>query len=85
MLILLLAPKAADQLVYWQKADPRIEQRIKQLIDESRRTPFSGRGKPEALKHDYSGCWSRRINREHRLVYKVEGDALIVLACRYHY
>jgi toxin YoeB len=59
--------------------------RLIRLIEECLRSPFSGSGKPEPLRHALAGCWSRRIDREHRLVYKVEGDSLVVLACRFHY
>jgi toxin YoeB len=59
--------------------------RVNQLITETTRSPFEGIGKPEPLKGQLSGKWSRRINQEHRLVYEVKGDALIVIACRYHY
>ena len=59
--------------------------KINRLIEECRRHPFDGIGKPEPLKGDYSGWWSRRIDREHRLVYRVEGDTLIIAQCRYHY
>jgi toxin YoeB len=75
----------------WRIFDIGVEQdrrkatRVLRLIDESLRTPFTGSGKPEPLKHSLAGSWSRRIDREHRLVYRVEGDRLIVLACRFHY
>lgn len=59
--------------------------RINQLIQNCQRTPFSGIGKPEPLKSDLSGFWSRRINSEHRLVYQIKGDDLIIVSCRYHY
>ena len=59
--------------------------KINRLIEECRRHPFDGIGKPEPLKGDYSGWWSRRIDREHRLVYRVEGDTLLIAQCRYHY
>jgi toxin YoeB len=55
------------------------------LIKEIQRTPFAGTGKPEPLKHDLQGCWSRRISQEHRLVYEVKEDKIRILACRYHY
>jgi toxin YoeB len=55
------------------------------LVREIQRDPFSGLGKPEALKHELSGCWSRRINQEHRLVYQVQEDKIRILACRFHY
>lgn len=70
---------------HWQKTDRRIRQRINTLIDACLREPFSGIGKPEQLKYGAQGAWSRRINEEHRLVYLVEGDDLVILQARYHY
>jgi toxin YoeB len=78
-------PQALEDLRYWVEQDRRKATRVLRLIDESPRTPFTGSGKPEPLKHSLVGSWSRRIDREHRLVYRVEGDRLIVLACRFHY
>ena len=78
-------PQALEDLRYWVEQDRRKATRVLRLIDESLRTPFTGSGKPEPLKHSLVGSWSRRIDREHRLVYRVEGDRLIVLACRFHY
>ncbi|MDL5049491.1 Txe/YoeB family addiction module toxin [Oscillatoria amoena NRMC-F 0135] len=63
----------------------KITQKINALILETIRNPFEGSGKPEALKHELQGYWSRRINLEHRLVYKVTDDAIIIIACKYHY
>lgn len=74
----------ADYL-YWQKADPRKLKRINELIRAIQRDPFQGIGKPEPLRGNWSGFWSRRIDREHRLVYAVEGDKLLVAQCRFHY
>jgi len=76
---------AWEDYLYWQKVDKKITKRINELIKSSMRTPFEGIGKPESLKGDLSGYWSRRINTEHRLVYKYESDVLMVAACRYHY
>jgi toxin YoeB len=59
--------------------------RIIRLIRETQREPFTGLGKPEPLRHELSGCWSRRISQEHRLVYQVQKDKIRMLACRYHY
>ena len=78
-------PHALEDLRYWKKKDRRKCEKIFALIEEIQHTPFTGSGKPEALKYALSGCWSRRIDREHRLVYKVEGKTLVILACRYHY
>ena len=76
--------------VHWAKADARILQRVNELIEDVRRHPFTGLGKPEALKGDLSGWWSRRITGEHRLVYRVQGrkaedQRVEVIQCRYHY
>jgi toxin YoeB len=80
-----LAAEALDDLRYWVEADSRKAARILKLIEEVCRTPFSGTGKPEALKHLGGGVWSRRIDQEHRLVYSVEADSIRILQCRYHY
>lgn len=71
--------------VFWQENDKRFIKRINELIKEIERSPFTGIGKPESLKHHLSGYWSRRINEEHRLIYRVEQDRMIILSCRYHY
>jgi toxin YoeB len=78
-------PTALDDLRYWLKTDKRQADRILALLEEARRTPFEGTGKPEQLRFQLAGCWSRRIDREHRLVYQVEEDEIVVIACRYHY
>jgi toxin YoeB len=78
-------PTALDDLRYWLKTDKRQADRILALLAEIRRTPFDGTGKPEPLRFQLAGCWSRRIDREHRLVYQVEESETVVLACRYHY
>ena len=69
----------------WSQRDPKMFERITRLITETLRDPFAGIGKPEPLKHELRGCWSRRINDEHRLVCKVTEEALIILSCQYHY
>ena len=71
--------------MYWQKTDKAILKRINTLIRDIQREPFEGIGKPEALKHGLSSYWSRRINDEHRLVYKVADDAVLIAQLRYHY
>lgn len=76
---------AWEQYVYWQSHDKAMLRKLNALIKECMRHPFEGRGKPEPLKGDLSGYWSRRIDREHRLVYKATNDALIIVQCRYHY
>jgi toxin YoeB len=78
-------PAGFEDLEWWVKQDRRKAVRIMALIQEVQRTPFTGTGKPEPLRHDYSGCWSRRIDKEHRLVYEVLDDKIRILACRYHY
>jgi toxin YoeB len=78
-------PTALDDLRYWLKTDKRQADRILALLEEIRRTPFDGTGKPEPLRFQLAGCWSRRIDREHRLVYQVEESEIVVIACRYHY
>ena len=74
-----------EDYLYWQKVDKKIVKRINELIKSAMRAPFEGIGKPEALKGDLQGYWSRRITSEHRLVYKYEDEEILVAACRYHY
>ena len=69
----------------WAKQDKKIHKKIVELIHDINRSPFTGIGKPEPLKYELSGYWSRRINEEHRLVYKVTDTEIIIIACRYHY
>ncbi len=76
---------AWDDYIYWLKNDKRILNRINALIKDILRNPFDGIGKPEPLKHKWSGFWSRRINHEHRLVYIIQNEQLIIAQCRYHY
>lgn len=76
---------AWEEFCYWQEADATIARRVRALIEECRRTPFEGTGKPEPLRGSLSGFWSRRITREHRLVYRVEAGVLEIAQCRYHY
>jgi toxin YoeB len=76
---------AWEQYQYWLEADKKILLRINELIKDTLRSPFKGIGKPEPLKGNYSGCWSRRINDEHRLVYAVRDQRLHILQCRFHY
>ena len=82
---LIFADEGWEDYLYRQKQDKRMVERINKLIRETQREPYSGVGKPEALKHALSGYWSRRITDEHRLVYRVEGDALLIAQLRYHY
>ncbi|SIT65556.1 toxin YoeB [Ectothiorhodosinus mongolicus] len=76
---------AWEDSLFWQRTDRKTLQRINKLIKEIQRDPFKGTGKPEPLKHSLTGYWSRRINEEHRLVYKVRDDALLIAQLRYHY
>lgn len=82
---LIFAEEAWEDYLYWQKQDRRMVERINKLIRETQREPFEGVGKPEALKHALSGFWSRRITDEHRMVYCVEGDDLLIAQLRFHY
>ena len=82
---LVFADQAWEDYVHWQKQDRKMVERINKLIQDVKRDPFSGVGKPEALKHALAGFWSRRITDEHRMVYRVEGDALLIAQLRYHY
>ena len=82
---LLFTDDAWEEYLYWQQTDKQILKKINQLIKETRRTPFSGMGKPEPLKHQLQGCWSRRIDGEHRLVYEVTDETLKIIGCRFHY
>jgi toxin YoeB len=82
---LIFSEHAWEDYLYWQRTDRKILQRINTLIKETQRTPFEGIGKPEPLKHGLSGYWSRRINDEHRFVYKIEADSLFLAQLRYHY
>lgn len=74
-----------EDYLYWQVTDKKTLKKINALIKEIQRSPFQGNGKPEPLKHDLAGWWSRRIDLEHRLVYRVENDSLFILQCKYHY
>ncbi len=82
---LTFSSKAWDEYLFWQKTDKQILKRINTLIKDIQRTPFEGIGKPEPLKHGLSGYWSRRINDEHRMVYKVLDDQLLIAQLQYHY
>lgn len=82
---LIFAETAWDDYLYWQKTDKKILNRINTLIKDIKREPFDGIGKPEPLKHALSGYWSRRINDEHRIVYKMHKDSILIAQLRYHY
>ena len=74
-----------DDLSYWVVNDKKVAKRILLLVKDIKRSPFDGLGKPEPLRHDLSGFWSRRITDEHRLIYTVEGNSLLIAQARYHY
>jgi toxin YoeB len=76
---------AWEDYQYWQKIDKRILKKINSLINEIQRTPFEGTGKPEGLKHDLAGLWSRRIDSEHRLIYQAKENEILIYSCRFHY
>jgi toxin YoeB len=78
-------PQAFEDLQHWVATNPRLAKKILRLIEDTTRDPFSGTGKPEPLKGDLAGWWSRRIDQEHRLIYKVESDTLVILQARHHY
>lgn len=82
---LTFAPQAWEDYLYWQRTDPKLVGRIHELIKAILRNPFTGIGKPEPLKHALQGFWSRRINSEHRIVYKVVQGAVLIAQVRYHY
>jgi len=84
-MMLTWAEKAWEDYLYWQARDKKTLKRINTLLKDIQRQPFEGLGDPEPLRHGWSGYWSRRIDREHRLVYKVTERAIVVVQCRYHY
>jgi len=82
---ILFEKTAFEDISYWLKTDIRLLKKIIQLLENIQQTPYQGLGKPELLKHELQGHWSRRIDEEHRLVYRIEEDAIVIIACRYHY
>ena len=74
-----------EDYISWQSEDKKMLKKINELLKDIQRTPFEGKGKPEPLKYDLAGFWSRRIDREHRLVYQVSKNEILVYSCRYHY
>lgn len=84
-MLLTFSENAWEDYLFWQKTDKKLLKRINELIKSIQRTPFEGLGKPEPLKFDLAGYWSRRIDLEHRLVYKIVNQEVIIIACRYHY
>jgi len=84
-MILSWAENAWEDYLYWQATDKKTLKRINALIKDILRHPFDGIGDPEPLKHNWAGYWSRRIDREHRIVYKATDEALYIVQCRFHY
>jgi toxin YoeB len=82
---LIFAEQAWEDYLFWQSADPKVARRIHELIKDASRHPFAGVGKPEPLRHALAGYWSRRITQEHRMVYRVSGQDLLIAQLRYHY
>jgi toxin YoeB len=82
---LLFSEHAWDDYLYWQRTDKKLLKRVNVVLQDIRRSPFEGIGKPEPLRHALTGYWSRRINDEHRFVYKVEGDSCFIAQLRHHY
>ncbi len=82
---IIFSKNAWEDYTSWQTEDKKILRKINNLIKDIQRSPYKGIGKPEPLKFDLAGLWSRRIDLEHRLVYKIEGNNLLIYACRYHY
>jgi len=85
MIRITFSRNAWEDYVSWQRADKKISRKINDLIKDIQRTPFEGLGKPEPLKFDLSGYWSRRIDLEHRLVYQFQDNELLIYSCKFHY
>lgn len=83
---IIFSPEALEDLQFWkQSRNVKIQNRIQSLLDSIRETPYEGLGKPEALKHNWSGYWSRRINKEHRIIYRWENERIVIAQLRSHY
>ena len=82
---LIFVDESWQDYLYWQKTDKKILSKINELLKDISRTPFSGIGKPEPLKHKYKGFWSRRIDHENRIIYAVKDDEILIAKCRFHY
>ena len=82
---IIFSENAWEDYIYWQKTDKKILTRVNELILDIQRNKYKGIGKPEPLKHSLAGYWSRRINNEHRIVYKIEKDTVMIVQLRYHY
>ena len=85
MRLISFTPDAFEQFCEWRDTDKKVQNKIVKLIDDCLRNPFDGLGKPEGLKHNLKGLWSRRINDEHRLVYEVTDEQICIVGCKYHY
>lgn len=85
MMKLIFAPTALAEYEWWEKHDAKRAEKIRRLCAEIQKNPFKGIGKPEPLRFNLHGCWSRRIDSEHRLVYEIEKDVIFILTCRFHY
>ncbi len=82
---LVLTPNALEDLEFWAKSQPKILKQIFKILKDISKDPFKGLGKPEPLRFNLQGCWSRRIDLEHRIVYRVQNDQIQILSCRFHY
>jgi toxin YoeB len=82
---IIFSESAREDYIYWQSNDRKVLKRVNELIKNICREPLEGLGNPEQLRHELCGYWSRRIDREHRLVYKIDADTVILVQCRYHY
>jgi len=85
MMRITFSKNAWEDYMSWQSEDKKVLKKINDLIKDIQRTPYEGMGKPESLKYDLTGIWSRRIDREHRLVYQVNENEILIYSCRYHY
>lgn len=81
----LFVDESWEDYLYWQKTNKKYATKINDLLKDISRTPFTGIGKPEPLKHKYKGFWSRRIDNEHRLIYAVKDEEILIAKCRFHY
>ena len=82
---IIFSKNAWEDYISWQTEDKKMLRKVNELFKDMQRTPYEGKGNPEPLKYDLTGLWSRRIDREHRLVYKVENNNILIYSCRYHY
>jgi len=82
---IIFSKNAWEDYISWQSEDKKMVNKINDLIKDIQRAPYVGMGKPEALKYDLAGLWSRRIDREHRLVYQANENEILIYSCRYHY